>query len=471
MRARGMGFRAINDALQATNEEQCEEALTESEVEGIAKSISNYPPGEISIKYNYIGSKKAPPAPVLAKELMSDSRFIFMAEALSVYQDGYYQKGGELYIKKRLQELLGSKYRSQVAEEVVKYIEVATHKDSTTFQEQGEFVNVKNGLFRWSTSELIQHNPDIVSFTQIPVHYDPDVSCPNIDKYFETTLPEDCISLVEELFGYCTIPDVRYQKAFMLTGEGATGKSTFISLLESFLGSENVSKIPLQELDEHRFKRAGLQRKLANVFADLDQRALKGTSYFKTIVAGDAIDAEMKYKNPFYFKPHVKLIYSANQIPYTPDQSDAFYRRWIIIPFPNKFEEDKADLDILGKLTTPQELSGLLNRALYGLDRLMNKVRFSEVHSIDKAMEDYKRASDNVYAFLCENTRTDSKYSVEKNQLYLAYRNWCEESGLKPVSRQRFNKGVQKTCNANEWRKDGKIRCWKGVKLIEQDFS
>ena len=122
--------------------------------------------------------------------------------------------------------------------------------------------------------------------------------------------------------------------------------------------------------------------KLANVFADLDRRALKGTSYFKTIVSGDSIDAERKFKSTFSFTPYAKLIFSANEIPHSSDNTFAFYRRWCIIPFNNKFEGEKADVNLLHKLTTPEELSGLLNRALQGLIRLIDNNGFTEPRSV-----------------------------------------------------------------------------------------
>lgn len=47
-----------------------------------------------------------------------------------------------------------------------------------------------------------------------------------------------------------------------------------------------------------------------------------------------------------------KLIFSANQIPVTPDETDAFFSRLIIINFPNQLLVDKADPSLVEKLTT-----------------------------------------------------------------------------------------------------------------------
>jgi putative DNA primase/helicase len=107
-----------------------------------------------------------------------------------------------------------------------------------------------------------------------------------------------------------------------------------------------------------------LYGKLANIYADLPAIALKETGIFKMLTGGDTISGEHKFKPRFYFKNYAKLIFSCNQIPQTPDDSDAFYRRWIIVNFPHQFLDadqntDKnlvADKNLLAKLTTTSEL-------------------------------------------------------------------------------------------------------------------
>ena len=138
---------------------------------------------------------------------------------------------------------------------------------------------------------------------------------------------------------------------------------TLLSLLVALLGTENVA--PSRCTDStNRFAAAELEGKLANLFADLDARALQASSIFKSITGGDAITGERKYAPAFSFRPFARLLYSANEPPPTPDSSDAFFRRWTIVPFERRFDEKAADRRLLDSLTTPQELSGLLNHGL-----------------------------------------------------------------------------------------------------------
>jgi putative DNA primase/helicase len=52
------------------------------------------------------------------------------------------------------------------------------------------------------------------------------------------------------------------------------------------------------------------------------------------------------------------------------DESDAFFGRKLILGFPRRFEGDRDDPDLLKKLTTEEELSGIFNVLMMALKRL-----------------------------------------------------------------------------------------------------
>src|SRR5690606_18531789 len=87
----------------------------------------------------------------------------------------------------------------------------------------------------------------------------------------------------------------------------------------------------------------------------------ENTGIFKMLVAGDSLTVQKKHQHPFEFNNYAKLIFRANKVPETEDETDAYYRRWIILPFPRYIDPLKADRQLIEKLTTDEELSGLLN--------------------------------------------------------------------------------------------------------------
>jgi putative DNA primase/helicase len=149
--------------------------------------------------------------------------------------------------------------------------------------------------------------------------------------------------LIEEWLGWVLLPSTAFQKALILLGVGSNGKSVFLNLLEHYVGSQNISKVPLQELDGNRFKRYLLFGVLVNLFGDLDATDLQSSSYFKTIVSGDQIDAERKFCDAFSFRSFCRLVYSTNDFPKSPDKGFSFYRRLVMVTFPNQFLGKDAD--------------------------------------------------------------------------------------------------------------------------------
>ena len=405
---------------------------------------------------------------LLADEIMRDNSFIHVGGQLYHYEDGVYRQGGEKFVEVESQRRLGEgTYQRRIAE-VIYYIQVASYADSDSLDNNKDIINLKNGLYNWKADKLYPHSSDYLTSIQIPVLYDPEAKCSAIDYFLLTTLPANCMYLAEEIFGYCLIPDTKFEKAFMLTGSGSNGKSTFLSLLEAFIGVENIVKIPLQELSDNRFKRADIFGKLVNLFADLDHKALESSSYFKTIVSGDFIDCERKHQDPYYFRPFSRLIFAANEIPRSiHDKSFAFYRRWIIIPFMNQFTGDNADRDLIGKLTIASELSGLLNRSLNGLKRLFERGHFDENITTNQALEDYEKSNDNVVSFVSDCCEFIQGKRIERTELYANYEAYCQDEGFNPTSRQKVYKRVRSYQQVGEVMGAKGIHYFTGIQLKE----
>ena len=319
-------------------------------------------------------------------------------DEILIYRHGVYIPGSKI-IARHTQDILKDKATINTINELLGHIKRETYKDRDEINEPIDKICLKNGILNLNTLEIEQHNHNIFFLSKLPVSYNKEADCPEIKKFLKEVLPESSIPVVQELIGYCLYKKYHIHKAFMLIGTGANGKSTFINLLRSFLGKENCASIPLQRLEENRFSLSSLHGKLTNMFADLPARSLRYTSIFKMLTGEDLIPAEKKFKDEFFFQNHAKQLFSCNQIPESPDESDAFFRRWIIITFPNQYLNN-PDRKLLSKLTTDNELSGLLNYALIGLKRLLEKGDFSNPSSTEEVREEYIRKSDSVGSFI-----------------------------------------------------------------------
>ena len=189
------------------------------------------------------------------------------------------------------------------------------------------------------------------------------------------------------------------------------------------------------------------------------------------LTGGDLISAERKFKGFFKFVNFAKLIFSCNKIPATKDDTDAFFRRWVIIDFPNKFEGEKANPNILEEMATPEELSGFLNWALEGLRRLLKNKGFSYSFTTNEIREKYIMGSNPVLAFVEKCIEVDSESYIEKDELYRAFCNFCREIGLPIKDMSVFARELLQHVNVPAGRvtKDDKRKnVWRGIKLREE---
>lgn len=381
----------------------------------------------------------------LADEIMKENHFFFDGNFLYQYDSGVYRPISDYAIRSLCMTRLGERFRKSHAEEVIHYIQVAKFRKPEENDLDTRIINVKNGLLDWKKRELHPHSPKHISTIQLPVNYKDDAICPSIDMFFRQIVPVDTMPMVYEWFGYSMIPSTRYEKALMLTGEGSNGKSKFIELYESFIGTDNISNIPLQDLEGNRFKLALLHGKLANTFADIPAKALEKSSVFKTVVSGDRTSGELKGRDSFDFKPFARLTFSANELPRSSDLTHGFFRRWLIIPFLNKFGPGgiKADPDIMDKIRTDEEMSGLLNWALDGLHNLSSSGGFTPNQSTEDAIKDYQREIDNVATFVEECCIIQEDAYVERQRAYDIYSQWCSDSGYKAFGKIKFYKRIE----------------------------
>lgn len=385
-------------------------------------------------------SKPSPAA--IGAMLLEKYRFIHAHGTLYVYRNGVYRPDAEALVRAEVQQILGDDARQHDGNEVVYWLCTATAVDADAV-DQDERINVLNGLLDWRTGTLYPHSPDVLSTIQLPVYWDPQAYHARGDQFLDEVLAStETRQLLEEGVGYCLAQSCKYQKAFMLVGPGSNGKSTLLRWVAATLSRENVAAVSLQELAANRFRAAELVGKLANIYPDLPREALDETDIFKALVSGDMLTAERKFRDPFTFRNRAKLFFSANELPRTKDVTPAFFRRWIIIPFPRTFEGADCDPHLADTLESPEARAYLLRLAVEGLRRLEERGGFTECPDATRALKEYRSENDSVLAFL-EDACELGNLQVEREALYLAYRRWCELSGCHPVAQTVFGRRLR----------------------------
>jgi putative DNA primase/helicase len=281
----------------------------------------------------------------LAAMITADSHFaVDSGGKLYVFHRGVYKPTGESYVKQRVKAVLGTlnvlqQWTSRKTEEVVKYI--AVDAPELWDRPDANVVNVENGLLDVSTRVLAPHSPRFLSPIQIPVKYEPTARCPAWDTFVAEVFPVDTEALAWEVPAWLMTPDTSIQKAILLIGDGANGKSTYLRAVLAFIGKYNTSALSLHKLENDRFSAARLVGRLANICPDLPTTDLVSTSMFKSITGGDPLMAEYKFRDSFEFIPYARLVFSANHPPKSQDASPAFFRRWLVVPFERLYSSDE----------------------------------------------------------------------------------------------------------------------------------
>lgn len=323
------------------------------------------------------------------------------------------------------------------------------HLDVVQSSADNVLINLKNGTFEISPAgaKLRAYDPKDFLTYQLPFEYDPEAKAPMFQEYLDQVLPDkERQSVLAEYLGSVFIKNknkkLKEEKALILYGGGANGKSVFFEIVSALLGDENVSNYSLQSLtNENGYFRAKLANKLVNYASEINGKLESST--FKQLVSGEPVEARLPYGQPFVLKQYAKLVFNCNELPKEVEQTNAYFRRFLIIPFDVVIPPEKQDKNLHNKIIE-NELSGVFNWALEGLNRLLEQKGFSKCSAAEEAVAEYKKQSDSVKMFIDENDYVVSPndYTLIK-VLYKYYRQYCSEDGFKPVSKVNFNKRLK----------------------------
>ena len=282
--------------------------------------------------------------------------------------------------------------------------------------------HIVGGEIREGTSE------DFTPFL-LDVAYDPNAYNPDVDKFIDFLVMDrgELRIILEELLGHILLLKGFPHKVFFLVGEkGANGKSTFIEMLNNFVGDLG-SNVNLESFNDDTSLMA-LEDKLVNVGDDIDASYLDRSMNFKTLASGNTIMYRPIYSTARKLKNTATLIFTANDMPIFRDKSGGIERRLTIIPCENVVKE--ADFEMDSKLSTDEAKSYLLNLALKGVERIRNNGgQLSENIIMKNALDKYLEESDSILAFI---RNVGVKENVDRKIIYEEYREYCEEIGVKP---------------------------------------
>lgn len=434
LQANGFTVEECRETIRVINDHVLDEPLDEDEIAKILRDDS-FKKEVFFVSGKFLFDR-------FAEFLKNRHHIITINGQLHVYDRGIYTPD-ERAIERRMIGYVPGLKDSQ-RNEVLKYLRIICEEADQVAG--ANFIAFQNGIYDLETGRIREFDPSIVLTNKIACDYEPGAYSEIMDRTLDKLACGDrqIRALLEECAGYCMYRRNELSKAFILTGDKSNGKSTFLESVTAMLGSENVSNLDIGELGG-RFSTVTLFGRLANVGDDISDEFMRGgaVSTFKKITSGNRIKAEQKGQPAFEFKPYVKLLFSANDVPRMRDKTGAVLRRLVIVPFNATFSKEDPDFDpyIGYKLQSPESLRYLARLGIEGLRRVLENRSFTECEQVTAQLRDYELENDPALLFFAD-TEADEIENEATADVYRRYSLFCAENGYTPLSASAFTKKV-----------------------------
>lgn len=364
---------------------------------------------------------------------------------------------------KRARQILG-------AGKLAKAISLAASDDSlgakwANYDAKPGLFNLPNGTLDFKTGLLRDHASDDLITKVGNAQFEDEATCPIFDKLLEDCLPEEHRNFLLRLFGYALLGQPKEQVFVLCYGPGANGKSTLVNAVTYAMGGYAMNAEPSTFIKQ---KNPGIRNDLARLkgarmvaTSELATGEILDAPLVKRITGGDPITARFLHKELFEFDPEFVMFMITNALPVINGADSAMGRRVALIPFNRVIPEKDRDSSLPEKLKA--EASGILNRLLEGLESYRaNGLAIPEDLKAEAAR--YVQSSDMIYSFIEDRCELVPEGKVSSQVLNSAYRFWCGESGLRPLSQPQFRaEMIKKTEIAPTRTKEGMV--WSGLAL------
>lgn len=249
----------------------------------------------------------------------------------------------------------------------------------------------------------------------------------------------------------------KYQRAILLHGRGATGKSTALEVLRAMMPTDTVAVLPPQKWGE-RFALTALVGRALNICGELPETATIDGERFKGVVVGEEQSDEYKGVDSFKFYPIATHWFASNHLPRSRDTSDAFIRRWLVLDF-NWIVPVSERIPDFAEILVAEEREAIAAWAVEGMKRIEGKGWTLPASHLIRENQ-IMRANNSVAAFLqsCERISVKPEVFGDVREVFDVYITYMRDvsRGL-GVTFERFRQmledlGYTTTEYQDEWR-------------------
>ena len=382
-----------------------------------------------------------------AKYLQQAENIIKLNGKLHIYMDGVYESGDE-FIEAAMIEHIPMLSQSR-RKEVLAYLNLLVKRESS--MADANLIAFKNGVLNIVDDSFNEFSPEYIITNKIPHNYNADAHSELLEKTMTKLAcgDESVYNLLFQSIGYCFYRRNELRKSFFLLGDKRNGKSTFLDMVSTLLGEDNISNLDLCDIG-HQFRTAEINGKLANIGDDINDEWVSNSSIFKKVVSGETVTTERKGKDPFKLRSNCKFFFSANSIPRIGrgKDSEAVIDRLVIIPFNAKFTKNDPDYDpfIKYKLRGEDVLEAMIVKAVAALKEVLMEQEFAHCDKVTESLDEFEKTNNPILEFYDDLDEADYLQEPIK-VLYQKYSTFCLANNLKPISAIEFQGQTKKHLN------------------------
>lgn len=362
------------------------------------------------------------------------------------YDNGYWPPVHELLIRKEIQESVTT--QRQVAVKVDNglisslFAMIKAHRfvQDNRFDRDENLLVFDDCTLDFLTNERRGHLPENYRTSKLPFKYDRDANSPTWARFLNTTVGDEVANFLQEFSGYSITGLTKYEIAIWLYGPPGGGKSTFISGLESMLGSQ-CGVLGLSDIETSNFGLTNLPGKTLVISTEQPAHFIRSAHVVNALISGERVNVDRKFRDPITFTSRCKILWAMNELPRVDDKGAGIFRRVKLVHFP-ALEATVRDPRV--KEEIQQSGMAILNWSLIGLRRLLGRGYFNVPSVVESATELYKLANDIPKTFVEECCEIDTSAKILAKTLYETYTEWCKETGHKPLSATRLTDEMQR---------------------------
>jgi len=465
---RGAGNDKIEEIGNLINTDIFLEPMKKRELQGILDNIKKYEANDVGdnpyLLYNAKGNPSSINYRAVNDYFVNKGDIFVIGGECYQYQEGVYKEASSI-VRNTIKEMINNDNMITQARIMEAYrLVVDDHRIQRQAKELNadrNLVNFKNGVWDIKNRKLLPHDSKYLQTIQVPHNVGDYVHLKDTKLWNfmqKAKIDNSNKKMILQYMAYCITLQSGLKTFMILSGQSNTGKSVLIRFFENLVGKSNTSALSMHELSQ-RFYPSQLYNRLLNSCADNSSLPLSSIENLKKITGGDQIMHEKKGKEPFFFIPFAKLIFSFNQLPLQlEEKSNAFYKRMRILSMTNElFLND----EYVNALCCDESIESVIPYLL----RLLPIKTIPETELSTLLIDGLRKDSDSIHSFLTDKCDEGESNYAPKIALYNAYAKYCLENEREAHKKQAFMRRLRSMQYEDTRNPKNREASWRGLKL------